>query len=143
MYGDCRKGEVTRHLKAVRWLRGGTVTATTVNGVADRLAAVARDLEKLPADLSRFMVPSAGTYNCRAIARTQRLSVHAYGAAIDLNSRYGDYWQWPAPSKGTIRWKNRMPLAIVEVFERHGFIWGGKWYHYDTMHFEYRPELLP
>jgi hypothetical protein len=20
---------------------------------------------------------------------------------------------------------------------------GGKWYHYDTMHFEYRPELLP
>ena len=32
---------------------------------------------------------------------------------------------------------------IVEIFERHGFIWGGKWYHYDTMHFEYRPELLP
>jgi hypothetical protein len=25
----------------------------------------------------------------------------------------------------------------------HGFIWGGYWYHYDTMHFEYRPELLP
>ena len=34
-------------------------------------------------------------------------------------------------------------LLIVEIFERHGFIWGGKWYHYDTMHFEYRPELLP
>jgi len=30
----------------------------------------------------------------------------------------------------------------VAVFERHGFIWGGKWFHYDTMHFEYRPELL-
>ncbi|MEJ2663631.1 MAG: M15 family metallopeptidase, partial [Spirochaetia bacterium] len=27
-------------------------------------------------------------------------------------------------------------------FEKYGFIWGGKWYHYDTMHFEYRPELL-
>ena len=24
----------------------------------------------------------------------------------------------------------------------HGFIWGGKWYHYDTMHFEFRPELV-
>jgi len=34
-------------------------------------------------------------------------------------------------------------LEIVEIFERHGFIWGGKWYHYDTMHFEYRPEMLP
>ena len=31
---------------------------------------------------------------------------------------------------------------IVEIFERHGFIWGGKWSYYDTMHFEYRPELL-
>ncbi|MDD5211432.1 MAG: M15 family metallopeptidase, partial [Sulfuricurvum sp.] len=25
---------------------------------------------------------------------------------------------------------------------KYGFIWGGRWYHYDTMHFEYRPELL-
>ena len=31
---------------------------------------------------------------------------------------------------------------VVEVFEKHGFIWGGKWYHYDTMHFEYRPEII-
>jgi D-alanyl-D-alanine carboxypeptidase len=28
------------------------------------------------------------------------------------------------------------------LFEQHGFIWGGKWYHYDTMHFEYRPEII-
>jgi hypothetical protein len=28
------------------------------------------------------------------------------------------------------------------VFEAERFIWGGKWYHYDTMHFEYRPELF-
>jgi len=31
---------------------------------------------------------------------------------------------------------------IIDIFERRGFIWGGKWSHYDTMHFEYRPELL-
>jgi D-alanyl-D-alanine carboxypeptidase len=24
-----------------------------------------------------------------------------------------------------------MPQEIVDIFERHGFIWGGKWYHYD------------
>jgi hypothetical protein len=30
----------------------------------------------------------------------------------------------------------------VEIFERHGFIWGGKWGHFDTMHFEYRPEFF-
>ena len=32
-------------------------------------------------------------------------------------------------------------MEIVRIFEKHGFIWGGRWYHYDTMHFEYRPEL--
>ncbi|MBP9613702.1 MAG: M15 family metallopeptidase, partial [Sulfurospirillum sp.] len=26
--------------------------------------------------------------------------------------------------------------------EKYGFVWGGRWYHYDTMHFEYRPELF-
>ena len=40
-------------------------------------------------------------------------------------------------------YKNRIPMEIVRIFEKHGFIWGGRWSHYDTMHFEYRPELLP
>ena len=40
------------------------------------------------------------------------------------------------------RWRNRFPQAIVDAFEAEGFIWGGRWYHYDTMHFEYRPELF-
>ena len=43
---------------------------------------------------------------------------------------------------GKVVWKNRVPGAIGEIFERHGFIWGAKWYHFDTMHFEYRPELI-
>ena len=38
---------------------------------------------------------------------------------------------------------DRIPKEIVDVFEKYGFIWGGRWYHYDTMHFEYRPEFLP
>jgi hypothetical protein len=39
MYGDCRRGEVTKRLKPVTWLpgrSGETVMVTTVNGVADR-----------------------------------------------------------------------------------------------------------
>jgi hypothetical protein len=39
-------------------------------------------------------------------------------------------------------YRNEIPWEIVEIFERHGFVWGGKWYHYDTMHFEYRPEIV-
>ena len=142
MYGDCRNGEVVKRLKPVSWMpsrRGGSVSVTTVNGVNERLAAVVKDLETLPADMTKFLVPSAGAYNCRTIANTSRLSVHAFAAAIDINDKLSDYWEW---SKGKDGWKNRIPAAIGEVFERHGFIWGAKWYHFDTMHFEYRPEII-
>jgi hypothetical protein len=146
MYGDCRKGKVQAHLRKVAWMPrngGGSVMFTNVNGAADHLEAVVRDLGKLPPEMTKYLVPSAGTLNCRVIAGTGRMSMHAYGAAIDINTRFTDYWLWAkAPKAGPIPYRNRIPQAIVDVFERHGFIWGGKWYHYDTMHFEYRPELL-
>lgn len=25
---------------------------------------------------------------------------------------------------------------------KNNFIWGGKWNHFDTLHFEYRPEII-
>lgn len=142
IYGDCRKGEATLRMRKVPWF-GGSVLITTRQGVDKALEAVARDLKKLPKSMTKYLAPSAGTYNCRAIAGTERLSMHAYGASIDLNTDFADYWRWRKPGKdGRIAWANRIPPEIVEVFERHGFIWGGRWYHYDTMHFEYRPELL-
>ena len=72
------------------------------------------------------------------------MSMHAYAAAIDINVRFADYWRWSGGKRETdkVTYKNQIPMEIVAVFEKHGFIWGGKWYHYDTMHFEYRPELL-
>jgi hypothetical protein len=141
MYGDCKKGEVAAHLRSVAWV-SGTVRFTEVNGAAGHLAAVVADLKQLPKALTKYLVPSAGTYNCRTIAGTDRRSMHAYGAAIDINTAYSDYWLWSAPKSGAIPYRNKIPFEIAEIFERHGFIWGAKWYHYDTMHFEYRPELL-
>jgi hypothetical protein len=143
MYGDCGKGEVTAQLRRVAWLPrhgGGSVLVTERNGVADKVAAISRELDALP-PLAKYAAASAGAYSCRSIAGTRRRSFHAYGAAIDLNLRFSDYWLWKAKTQTPV-WRNRIPAAIVEIFERHGFIWGGKWYHYDTMHFEYRPELI-
>jgi hypothetical protein len=145
MYGDCRKGEVTSVLRPIAWLPnhgGGTVRATSVNGVADQLEKVSHDLDLLPDPMIKYLVPMSGIYNCRPIAGTDRLSLHAFGAAIDISARFGDYWLWAKRPDGSIVWRNQIPREIVEAFERHGFIWGGRWYHFDSLHFEYRPELI-
>jgi hypothetical protein len=142
MYGDCETGEVAPHLRDVAWLKG-KVRFTTANGAADALERVVADLRKLPSEMTKYLVPDSGTYNCRRIAGTDRRSMHAYAAAIDINTDFTDYWLWSKPVDGLYPYRNRIPFAIAEIFERRGFIWGGKWYHYDTMHFEYRPELLP
>jgi hypothetical protein len=147
MYGDCRKGEVARSLDTIVWLPNKApqkLQVTRINGVAARLAAVSRALDALPDSFDKYLIPSAGTYNCRVIAGTDRMSAHGSGTAIDIAVAQTDYWRWGGdPSGGRIAYKNRIPLEIVHIFERHGFIWGGRWAHYDTMHFEYRPELLP
>jgi hypothetical protein len=143
IYGDCRQGEVASRLRAVAWmpvLGHQTVMATTANRVADRLDAVVRDLAALPPDVTRQLVPSAGTYNCRAIAGTAQRSMHSYGVAIDIAVRASDYWRWAGGESA--RWRNRIDPRIVAAFEKHGFIWGGRWSHFDTMHFEYRPEFF-
>ena len=141
MYGDCTKGEVAPKMRSISWLPkhgGGHVEITTANGVDKALEAVSVELDAMPDRFLKYLVPNSGTYNCRKIAGSSSRSVHAWGAAIDINSAASDYWRWSKSG-----WHNRIPIEIARVFERHGFIWGGRWYHYDTMHFEYRPELLP
>lgn len=145
MYGDCRSGAVNKDLVDVVWLpkkSGQRLRVTRINGVAEKLQRVSNELDKLSSKFDRFLIPSAGTYNCRGIAGTDRISAHGYGIAIDIAVKNTDYWRWAKPKNGPPKYRNRIPHEIVEVFERHGFIWGGKWHHFDTMHFEYRPELL-
>lgn len=141
MYGDCHRGEVAPHLVPVIWLPhhwGGKLRVTAINGVAAQLEAVSAEFDAAPDDVTRYLYPPGGAYNCRAVADAGQASMHGWGAAIDINVAHGDYWLWghrAAPARP-------IPAVIVDTFARHGFIWGGDWSHYDTMHFEYRPELL-
>ncbi len=147
MYGDCRKGEVRADLVDVAWLPSRTrttVKVTRINGVAAKLAAVSAELDALPRSFDEFLLPPAGGYNCRDIAGTDQVSAHAYGIAIDVAVTRANYWRWSKPNASGARpWRNVIPAEIVRIFEKHGFIWGGRWHHFDTMHFEYRPELKP
>lgn len=145
MYGDSAR-QVRQHLAPVTWLpgySGKALQVTTINGVDKKLQRVSEELLKLPPEILRKVARPSGTFHWRAIKGTERLSMHSFAIAIDIGVDNSDYWRWARPdAEGHLTYRNRIPLEVVEVFERHGFIWGGKWYHFDTMHFEYRPELL-
>lgn len=146
MYGNTAT-DVKKQFANVVWLKKTlkqTIRFSKVNNAHIALQKVSDELDLLPDSLKKYLSPLAGTFNWRNIAGTQRLSTHSFGIAIDLNTKYSDYWLWQqqAQKGGKIIFKNRMPLTIVEIFEKYGFVWGGRWYHYDTMHFEYRPEMV-
>jgi hypothetical protein len=96
-------------------------------------------------------IGETGSWLWREIAGTKSRSYHAYGAAIDLvPSRSGSKaWYWLSARDSGLPWyelpydkRSSVPASVVSAFERHGFVWGGKWRFWDMVHFEYRPEIL-
>jgi len=141
MYGKSAS-HVTAKLETVDWF-GQRIKFTRVNGASRQLRRVASELAAKP-HLRKYLTP-ASTFYWRNVRGARRMSAHSYGIAIDINVKMSDYWLWANPGKGEtakIKYRNRIPHELVRTFEKHGFVWGGRWYHYDTMHFEYRPELL-
>ena len=70
----------------------------------------------------------SGCYAARTVARspTAPPSQHAYGAAIDINAPENPYGAKPT-----------MDPRIVRIFQKWGFLWGGRFLTPDGMHFEY------
>ncbi|MCL1836720.1 MAG: M15 family metallopeptidase [Treponema sp.] len=90
-------------------------------------------------------------WSWRNVANSQSRSYHSYGVAIDIlpKSLGGreTYWLWASerkPDWWNIPYEDRFhpPDAVIKAFEAYGFVWGGKWPYFDTMHFEYRPEVF-
>jgi hypothetical protein len=146
MYGSTAAA-VTKNLVTIIWcpkLVGQKIMVTKVNGVDKKLAQISKELDEHP-ELKQYLIYIGGTFNWRNIAGTNRHSMHSFGMTVDINTAYANYWQWACKCTNEnteVNYSNRIPQLIVDTFENYGFIWGGKWYHYDTMHFEYRPELL-
>jgi hypothetical protein len=124
--------------------------------LAGPLQDVARECDALRASDPRAAAFFAGLaevdgFNYRDVAGTLSRSYHGYGLAVDLIPKSyagrAPYWRWVMDSDPkwwstpyARRWS--VPPEVVSAFERHGFVWGGKWLFFDTMHFEYRPEIL-
>jgi len=94
---------------------------------------------------------SLAGYGWRVIANTQSRSYHSYGLAVDLLpkslGKKQTYWLWSSEIKSdwwNVPYNDRYhpPEKVIKIFESYGFVWGGKWEMFDTMHFEYRPEVF-
>lgn len=146
IYGNS-KTEVENNLVEVVWcpkLVNQKIKVTSINGFHKIVSKLSAELDQHP-EFKDYISNIGGTFNWRKIAGTNRLSLHSFGMTIDINTKYSNYWQWDCKCKNELtilNYKNRIPQKLVQIFEKQGFIWGGKWLHYDTMHFEYRPELF-
>jgi hypothetical protein len=146
IYGETQQ-QVAQNLTEITWcpkLVHQKIRVTKVNGVDKQLQQISAELDEHP-ELKKYLTNIGGTFNWRNIAGTNRLSMHSFGMTIDINITFTDYWQWVCNCTAedtVVPYRNRIPQPIVDIFERHGFIWGGRWAHFDTMHFEYRPELF-
>lgn len=150
LYGKTQ-AEVNKNLVKVHWKPNNiTLSFNQRNNAAVQLQKVGDEIAQHKT-LSRYVAKSLGTMNWRTIAGTNRLSSHSFGVAVDfhLPKHLHTYWRWsgctsedkPCPyPKALLQDKNLQ--QVVQIFEKHGFIWGGKWASYDSPHFEYRPELL-
>lgn len=79
--------------------------------------------------ISRF----SGAYNYRLKRGGSSLSLHAFGAAIDIDASNN--------AMGMIKSFFKVDNLIVKTFEKHGWTWGGRWSRKDSMHFEKCPKI--
>lgn len=71
---------------------------------------------------------TAGTFNPRKIAGSDRWSNHAFGAAIDIN----------ADDNGFYKGHGNIPTPMIAAFKAQGARWGGDYKgRTDPMHFEF------
>lgn len=135
--------------------------------IADKLLAIFRELyahhypiqrirlaDEYDADDERQMQDNNTSCFCyRNVPDTKKLSYHARGLAIDINTLYNPYVRYrkdgsmivqPSNGKPYVDRKKAYRYKIMEndlchrLFLKHGFIWGGSWHTMkDYQHFEY------
>jgi hypothetical protein len=109
------------------------VTKTRVHKkCADSLLRVLTDIKDLipkNPDIKDEVEDFGGVYNFRMKRGGSTYSVHAWGAAIDLDADDNTFRDsWPM--------KSDMPLEIMEAFAREGWLSAGAFWGYDAMHFQ-------
>jgi hypothetical protein len=155
-----------RHIRALHWDYDGKIHVGEMicnKLIADRVARILRQLFDAKYPIQRMVLPdvydaddekqmrdnNSSSFCYRAIAGTKKLSKHARGLAIDINTYENPYY---IPATGHLfppeatRYLDRSldePYMIHpgdlchRLFVEHGWTWGGDWQRVlDYQHFE-------
>jgi hypothetical protein len=99
------------------------------------LAPLMAALERC-ARIGGYVVRSAGCFSPRSKRGSNRLSVHTWAMAIDIDPDVNPYV--PHCPVGDARRVHAIPDSWIDAFEAEGFEWGGRWQDdYDAMHFQW------
>ena len=147
------RNEAYERVKSIRFLGHPVMVHYAIleelSLVEERILAAAKTDSQVRSWVNNINVTEG--WGWRNVSGTRSRSYHSYGVAVDiLPKSFGGketYWQWAADKKKewwNIPYKDRYhpPDAVIRAFESYGFVWGGKWAFFDTMHFEYRPEVF-
>jgi len=148
------RAESSANQVQVTFLGKGFLVSKELEGRLKKIEAEITEAAKTDPTVQPFIdnIGSIGAWNWRNVAATVSRSYHSYGVAIDILPKklngLATYWQWSS-DEGSPEWykipyskRYHPPTVVVKIFERYGFCWGGKWPLFDTMHFEYRPEIM-
>lgn len=119
----------------MRWSWGGDVATITVHkrcaeSLLRALDGIARHFGSQEAIERARMHLCGGAFNFRLKRGGTSLSIHSWGAAIDLDPERNPMGRRYGEGRGMI------PMAVVEIFAREGWEWGGGWSRPDAMHFQ-------
>src|SRR5574344_841589 len=154
IYDADSRDSAEKHLCRVMFL-GKNVTVN--ERIVQPLAEIEEKIRKValsdPSVASfRNSLLSADAYSWSADRNGEEDAFHSFGAAVDVLpkgwGRLVVYWKFEKDRKGdewirippAERWSP--PEKVIRIFEEEGFIWGGSWTGWNTMHFEYRPEQI-
>lgn len=120
------KGWPTDRSADQRKVTGAGITLTVHKRIAGLVGWLLNETERVGYDLH---AGECWGYASRPIRGSRKPSNHSWGLAVDLNA--------PANPMGD-RLVTDIPAAVVDLWETHGFAWGGDYQgRKDAMHFEF------
>lgn len=154
LYDCTSRTKIESHLTRIDFLGKKSSVHEQIVYPLKRVENAIQNLAKTNTSVKDFVttLASADSYAWRNISDSGNRSFHSLALAIDILPKGWQqknvYWAWRRDIDGDDwmklpldrRWMP--PDEVIEIFEKEGFIWGGKWTIWDNMHFEYHPEII-